>query len=185
MFMLCVLYCPIHVILYYNIVNIKFITLTVYLQFAGAKVYDAVVDMQGMTVTVIDNDEESQQSAGFSEQEEDMADYYNQPETLLEDPLPAQPAQSSSTASVQSTGLESQPQEAMPSHPAQPSSAVSTMSAMETATANLLSAMESSMASLQQATEPSAAGDDVENSNGSESNSSWGRTLYVWNKWQH
>lgn len=184
MFVLCVLYSLIHVILCNNIVNIKFTTLTLYLQFAGAKVYDAIVDMQGMTVTVIDNDEESQQSAGFSEQEEDMADYYNQPETLLEDPVPAQPAQSSSTASMQSTGLESQPKEAMPSHPAESSSAVSTMSAMATATANLLSAMESSMASLQQATESSTADDDTENSNGSESNSSWGWTLYVWNKWQ-
>lgn len=76
-------------------------------QFSGAKVYDSVVDMQGMSVTTIELDLESQSSA-ISEQEEDMTDYYNQPETLLDE---------STSAAITTAALQS---------------------AMEMATANLL-----------------------------------------------
>lgn len=49
----------------------------------GTKVYEACIDEEGLKVTVIEEDEGSLTVSEL--EEEDMHDYYNQPETLLED----------------------------------------------------------------------------------------------------
>ncbi|XP_045193477.2 L-fucose kinase-like [Mercenaria mercenaria] len=48
----------------------------------GTKVYDTCIDEEGLKITVIEEDEGS---LTVSDLDEDMHDYYNQPETLLED----------------------------------------------------------------------------------------------------
>lgn len=48
----------------------------------GTKVYDTCIDEEGLNITVI---EEDGGSLTVSDVDEDMHDYYNQPETLLED----------------------------------------------------------------------------------------------------
>lgn len=103
-----------------------------------------------MTVTVIDADDESHSTA-LSEQDEDMADYYNQPETLLEEPAAGDRLASSGSQSVEA-GYQSVAGNQPAGDGIQPTAVVA-IGAMEEATANLLSAIESSMATLQNASE--------------------------------
>ena len=114
-----------------------------------------MVDMQGMTLAMIDVDEESQQSNAMSEQDEDMSDYYNQPETLLDETenkstgsgaqstgAGDQPTGSGSQVGNQSTGNDSQSTAADELEKGM-------LGEMEEATAQLLAAIEQSAATRQ------------------------------------